>query len=66
MIICNATKIPCSKCKPVCEHRTEEYELRELRCEKCKKLLGRIDKSYKIGYIELKCTRCKTLNKYED
>lgn len=36
----------------------------ELRCEECDKLLGKIDKKYEIGYLELKCTRCKRLNKY--
>lgn len=44
----------------------EDENIRELRCKKCKKLLGRIDKSYKVGYIELKCPRCKELNIYKD
>ena len=48
------------------ENEMKDDELRELRCKKCGKLLGRIDKKYKIGYIELKCTRCKKLNIYED
>lgn len=40
--------------------------MRELRCKECNKLLGRIDKEHKIGYIELKCARCKKLNIYKD
>lgn len=50
----------------ICRNKTKKDELRDLRCGKCGKLLGRIDKKYKIGYIELKCTKCKKLNIYED
>lgn len=33
--------------------------LKEFRCSKCNKLLGKID-----GRAEIVCTRCKTLNHY--
>lgn len=44
----------------------KDKNYRELRCKnkRCNKLLGRIDKGYKIGYLELKCPKCKTINKY--
>lgn len=32
----------------------------ELRCGKCRKLLGRV-----AGSAEIKCSRCGTLNKYD-
>lgn len=32
----------------------------ELRCGKCRKLLGRVS-----GSAEIKCSRCGTLNKYD-
>lgn len=35
-------------------------DVRELRCKSCEKLLGK-----GVGALEIKCTRCKTLNKFE-
>jgi len=35
--------------------------MKELRCKKCEKLLGKLNET---GHVEIKCPRCKTLNKY--
>ena len=35
-------------------------ELKEVRCEKCDKLLGKAK-----GIVEIKCPRCNTINKIE-
>jgi len=36
--------------------------MQELRCKKCGKLLAKVDKVSKG--IEIKCSRCKEVNKY--
>ncbi len=54
------------KAKPIYKYYLIKNEARELRCKKCNKLLGKIEKDYKIGHIELKCTKCNTVNTYED
>lgn len=38
--------------------RQSEVTMKEFRCKKCRKLLGKIK-----GVAEIKCTRCKTLNR---
>lgn len=35
-------------------------KLKEVRCKKCAKLLAKLK-----GKAEIKCTRCNTLNKFE-
>lgn len=35
-------------------------KLKEIRCKKCNKLLAKIK-----GKVEIKCTRCSTLNRFE-
>ncbi|MDA3978177.1 Com family DNA-binding transcriptional regulator [Gallibacterium sp. AGMB14963] len=36
-----------------------QKEIQEIRCKCCKKLLARTKDNQ---YLEIKCTRCKTLN----
>ncbi|WP_432816049.1 zinc finger domain-containing protein [Sutcliffiella horikoshii] len=36
-------------------------ELQQVNCEKCKKLLGKL-----AGELEIKCTRCKTINNFRN
>jgi len=38
--------------------------MKELRCSKCGKLLAKIDDKQETKGIEIKCSRCKQVNKY--
>lgn len=37
--------------------------MKEVRCEKCGKLLFKIIKNVQMGEIEIKCYRCKEIKK---
>lgn len=39
-----------------------QKDLQEIRCKCCKKLLARTKNNQYLEYLEIKCTRCKTLN----
>ena len=41
-------------------YRRADVKKIELRCGQCRKLLGRV-----AGSVEIKCSRCGTLNKYD-
>lgn len=48
----------------------EDIEVRDLRCEGCKKLLGRAEDLFKDledfqRAIEIKCPRCHEVNKFK-
>lgn len=66
MKICNTTKLKCSKCQPVCEHRRNVDERLD-ECPFCgsikAKLYSEDDEYY---YVQCKCGICTAACETED
>lgn len=51
-------KVRCNECHETIKIIDKDYIIKEMRCKKCNKLLGK-----GIGQFEIICPRCGELNK---